>query len=132
MLDIDIQDADIRDIFRPISRDSQKPIIAEFTSIIKKEKLLGAVKTFNKGKKKGDKLNTTHLNLEIPMQPVYIAEALTQKQQRLFYHARRFAAEHKYDFCWTVRGVVYLRKKESAPQIRIDDELTLQELQKQK
>lgn len=132
VVNLDIVDADIRDIFRPITRDSEKPIIAEFSSILKKEKLISAVKNFNKGKQKGEKLNTNHLNLKIPVQPVYVAEALTQKQQRLFYHARKFAAEHKYDYCWTVRGMVYLRKKETAPQIRVDDEFTLEDLRKQK
>lgn len=131
VVNLDIQDADIRDIFRPFSKDAQKPIIAELSSVMKKEKLINAVKTFNKGKNKGEKLNTNHLNFNIPMQPVYIAEALTQKQQRLFYLARKFAAEQKYDFCWTVRGVVYLRKKETAPQIRVDDPLTLEDLRKQ-
>lgn len=59
MVNLDIQVADIRDIFRPITRDLQKPIIAEFSSVIKKEKLISAVKNFNKGKQKGKKLNTT-------------------------------------------------------------------------
>lgn len=132
VVNLDIQDADIRDIFRPFSKDTQKPIIAELSSVIKKEKLIYAVKSFNKGKNKGEKLNTNHLNLDIPVQPVFVAETLTQKQQRLFYLARKFAADQKYDFCWTVRGVVYLRKKETAPQIRVDDSLTLEDLRKQK
>lgn len=132
VVDLNIQDADIRDIFRPFSKDSRKPIIAELSSVMKKEKLINAVKTFNKGKNRGEKLNTNHLNLDIPVQPVFIAEALTKKQQRLFYLARMFAAEQKYDFCWTVRGVVYLRKKETAPQIRVDDPLTLEDLRTQK
>ncbi|XP_026746537.1 uncharacterized protein LOC113507810 [Trichoplusia ni] len=125
---IDIKDSDIRDIYRITAKDSSNPIITEFTTVIMKEKVLSAVKNFNKCRQKGDKLNTGHLSIQGPNKPVFIAETLTQKSQRIFFLARAFAKEHGFAFCWTSRGAIYVRKSENLPQIRIQDEEDLEKL----
>ncbi|KAH9636859.1 hypothetical protein HF086_008308 [Spodoptera exigua] len=117
----------IKDIYRIKSKDSSKPIIAEFTTVLIKEKVLGNVKIFNKSKIPSKKLNSTHLGLQGQL---YLAETLTTKAQKLFYLARNFQKQYNYDFCWTSHGVIYLRKKGESPHIKIISEMDIEQLRK--
>lgn len=74
------------------------------------------------------KLNTSHLKLEGASKPIFIAETLTTKGNRLFFLARDFAKANKYIYCWTSYGKVYLRKIEGSPLIRINEDADLIEL----
>lgn len=124
-----IGDSEIKDIYRTSNtKDSARPIIVEFSSVLKKEALISAIKTFNKNKPNADKLNTTHLGIAVPKKGIFVSETLTPKTQRLFYLAREFAKENNYDFCWTSRGIVYLRKSEKKPFNRIISENDLSNL----
>lgn len=127
-LKVDVQDCDIKDIYRIKTKDSSFPIITEFSSVMKKEKILKASKTFNKSKPKGEKLNTSHLQLKTTVKPVYLSETLTPKTQRLFFLARDLQKNLNFTFCWTSHGVVYLRRDENSPQIRINHEADLEAL----
>lgn len=129
-LNIDIKTQDIKDIYRLKSKDSANPIVAEFSTVLLKEKLISAVKLFNKTKKKGEKLNTSHMKLQCPQKPIFISETLTYRTQRIFFLARNFQKTHGYTFCWTSHGVVYLRKNENTPQIKINSEAELENLRK--
>ena len=126
-LNININQADVKDIHRIRSKGDSFPIIVNFNSVITKEKLVKGVKTFNKTRKQGDKLNTTHLKLKIN-QPVYVSERLTFKGQKLYYLARTHYKSCGYNFCWTSRGVVYVRKNSDDPQIKINSEEDIQKL----
>lgn len=127
-INVEIQEANIRDIYRVNAKDKSNPIIVDFTSVLCKEKVIKGTKTFNKTKSKGDKLNSSHLKLKQRLSPIFIAEALTLKSQRLFYLARLFQKQHHYAFCWTSHGVVYLRKNENSSQIRITAEEDIEAL----
>ncbi|CAK1553275.1 unnamed protein product [Leptosia nina] len=131
-INIDIRESDVRDIYRINSKDSSNPIIAEFTSVLVKEKILSAVKSFNKKKQKGEKLNTGHFGTVGPIKPAFVTETLTQQTQKIFYLARTFQKEHGYDFCWTSRGVVYLRKNSNLSQIKIECQADLDKLKQLK
>lgn len=114
--------SDIKDVFR-IPNSKQHQIIVEFTSVIQKEKILKAVREFNKKQDKSNKLNTEHLSINhVPKQPVFVSESLSTKNRRLHSLSRDFASAHKYKFCWTSAGKVYLRKDENSPYIRINSE----------
>lgn len=130
-MDLNLKESEIKDVYRINTKDSSNPIITEFTTVLKKEKIIKAVKAFNKNKKPGEKLNTSHLKLETPMKPVYVSETLTHKTQRLFHLARNFQKNYNYMFCWTTHGVVYLRKDEKSPQLRISTEEDIEKLNKQ-
>lgn len=118
--------SELRDIYRPTSkRDSSRPIVVDFCSVVKKEDFLSAVKSFNKDKDRDHKLNTTLLKTNTEQKPVYVSEYLTYKQRRIFYQARLFATDNGFAFCWTSRGVTYLKKKEGAPFIRVNNETDL-------
>lgn len=130
-LNIEVQTNDIKDTFRLNAKDSSHPIVAEFTTVLMKDKVLKSVKEYNKNKTKNDKLNTKAIDLPEPAKPIYISESLTYKTQRLYYLARVFQRDHGYDFCWTSQGIVYLRKKEKLPQIRISSEADLEAIKKQ-
>lgn len=127
-INIDIKASDIRDIYRIPAKDSSKIIITEFTSVIMKENVLLAIKKFNKNKPKEQKLNTSHLKLKSSSNPIFVAETLSQKSQRLFYLARVFQKQHGYLFCWTSRGVIYLRKIDKGPLFAIHNEADLDKL----
>lgn len=129
-INVDIQHNDIKDIYRIKTGKEHKPIVAEFCSVIKKENVLAGIKNFNKGKISQQKFNTTHLNIMDQKKPVYVSELLTQKTQRLFFLSRDFAKANGFTYCWTSRGIVYLRKTEATQQIRINDEMDLANLAK--
>ncbi|XP_073967330.1 uncharacterized protein [Choristoneura fumiferana] len=121
----EINRSDIKDIYRLKSKDSSEPIIAELTSVLVKERVIKAVKHFNKTKPVGEKLNTTHFQFQQPAKPVFVSETLTSKAQRLFSAARAVQREYGYAFCWTSHGVVYLRKDENSPLVKISNEAKL-------
>lgn len=121
-IDVDIEQNAIKDIYRPSSKDSSAPIVVELTTVLLKENILDKVKKFNKSKKAGYKLNTSHIGLQCPVKPVYISETLTTKAQKLFYLARTFQKQYHYAFCWTAHGVIYMRKDEKSPHIKVSSE----------
>lgn len=129
-LSVNIDQNSIKDIYRIKSKDASSPVIVDFTSVLKKEKMLKAVKQFNKSKEKGSKLNTTHLNRDYQSKPLYVSETLTAKNQKLFYIARQFQKSHGYSFCWTANGVVYLKQNKGSSFVRINDFNDLDSLRK--
>lgn len=131
--DVELQDSDIRDVYRiKTNKDNIKPIMIELNSTLKKEKILQGIKNLNKRKAKEDKLSTGNLKLPGPPRPVYVSEALTFKAQRIFYLARQFAQDNGYSYCWTSRGFVYIRRVEGEAPTRIDKESDIGKLLKRK
>lgn len=118
----------IRDIYRIPAKDGSNPVIVEFITVLTKDSVLREVKNFNKSKTKGNKLNTTYINSDYPLKPIYISETLTQKTQKLYYQARMFKKSYGYTFCWTSNGIVYLKKNADASQIRITNATDLEKL----
>ncbi|KAI5643909.1 hypothetical protein NE865_04085 [Phthorimaea operculella] len=104
-VNVEINETDIKDIFRTKSKTT---IIAEFSTAPKKEKVLTAIKHFNKGKRTEEKLHTAHLNLAGEKMPIYVAESLTKKTSKLFFNVRKFAKTMNFP-CWTSRGTIFLR-----------------------
>lgn len=125
---------EIKDVYRQQTgkKTIVRPITVEFTSVLKKEALLGSTKKFNKERKGSDKLNTSHLRIKGPSQPVFISESLTFKAKQLFRLAREFKVSHGYHHCWTANGIVYLRQKEGSPHIRVLNEADIKKLDNQK
>jgi hypothetical protein len=111
---------EIKDVFRINAKNQNKPIIAEFTTVIAKEKIINAHKIFNKGQQ--GKLCTSDLKIEGPKMLIYMSESLTSKIRRIHFMARNFAAQHDYKFCWTSYGRVYLRKADGTQKIQIVDD----------
>lgn len=130
VLDFSLQYHEIKDIYRTKNKTGNGSIIVDFCSTLKKESFLKSVRKFNT-KNGANKLNTSHLVMEGPKKPVYIAEHLTQKGRRLNYLARTFAQQNGYKFCWTSFGKTYLRQDEGKPHTRIDSESDIAKLQQQ-
>lgn len=132
-LSIKLEDSEVKDIYRTSARkDATRPIVVDFCSIIKKDSVLRAVKDFNKNKSNDDKLNTLHLNVVGPKKGVFISETLTHKTQQIFYKAREFAKEFNYMYCWSSRGLIYLRKAENLPYVRVTCESDIEKLKSTK
>lgn len=127
-LNVNIESSNIREIFRVKSKDNSNPIIIELDTVLRKHNVIKGVKEFNKNRNKNDKLNTTHIGLQTPAQPIYISESLTSNAQKLYAQARDFCKNYGYKFCWTSHGIVYLRHKIDSPQIRVNSETDLDKL----
>ncbi|CAG4977991.1 unnamed protein product [Colias eurytheme] len=121
-LNVNITSSDIFDVFRtkPNSQ-GMKPLIIEFNSVITKERILQSFKKYNQIHKP-DFFNSANLKIEGPSKQVYMSESLTAKTRHLFYLARDFAKTNNYNFCWTSRGFVYLKKKEGSQAIRVNSQ----------
>lgn len=126
LIKVDINENDIKDIYcKKTHKDTQKLIVYELTSVIQKEKIMEAVRVFNKGKQNKDKLNSEHLGLSSPKLPIYVSEALTQKTQRLLYDAKKISKDKGFVHCCTYRGSVYIRKVDKGKYIKINNEIDL-------
>lgn len=125
-LEANIQPADIRDVSRLPSRKESKTsnITIEFTNTLQKSNFLLAAKQFNINHST-DKINSTHLGLNGPKTPIYIAEQLTPLTKKLFYEARNFAKLNRFAFCWTSNGRVMLKKTVDGQYIIIKNEQQL-------
>ena len=126
---VGIGESQLRDIYRlpgkSTTSSSPRPIIAEFTSVQTKQTLLSAVRTYNKGRGRDDKLNTAVIGMPGERRPVYISEHLPASTKKLFYQAREFAKNNTFKFCWISNGNVFLRKLEGEKQILVSSEKCL-------
>lgn len=128
IINVNIESTCINDIYRLKSKNTTGPVIVSFTTTLKKENIIKGIKRFNDSRGRGEKLNTHHLDSTLPPKPIYVSEALTHNAQKLYYLARNFQRNHGYAFCWTLNGIVYLRKDENSPHIRILTEADLEKL----
>lgn len=127
-LNVPLNSADIRDVYRTKSKPgANKHIVVDLNSVVVKNDVINAVKSFNKDKSKS-KFSTTSLGLVGTSKPVYISEYLSPKTKRLYHLARAFAASNKFAYCWTSYGRVYMRQRERGPLIRIDTEEDLNKI----
>ncbi|CAG9791861.1 unnamed protein product [Diatraea saccharalis] len=127
VLSFGIETSDIKDIFRLVSKSlSLKPIIVEFTTVLKKEAFLNSAREFRKSKRMN--LNTTHLKLQGPSEIIYMSESLTTNTKRLYGKARKFASENNYQYCWTKHGQIFLRKENGSKVTKIIKEEDLNAL----
>lgn len=127
-LNVPLKDTDIRDVFRTNSKtEACKPIVVELCSVLLRDKIIKAVKDYNKTHK-NSKFNSTNLMIEGAPKPVYVDEYLTFLTKRLYSITRQFAKTNGYDFCWVSHGVVYLRKTQGTPLFRIEGEGDLDKL----
>lgn len=128
-LEIKMQVADIRDVSRRLSKkeSSNSSLTVEFMNTLTKTNFLLAVKDYNK-RNPTNKINSTHLGIDAPKTPIYIAEQLTTYSKRLFYLARNFAKANQYLFCWTAEGRILMKKTPDSPSIVIKNEMQLHKM----
>ncbi|KAJ8704277.1 hypothetical protein PYW08_013001 [Mythimna loreyi] len=133
LVGVPITEPELRDIYRLPGKSTPAttacPIIAEFTSVNTKQKLISAVRAYNKKiENKDNKLNTEQIGIPGKRQPVYVAELLPTSSKKLFHLAREFSKNNSFAFCWTSNGNIFLRKKEGDKQVLIKSEKCLQDL----
>lgn len=121
-----VQIHEIKDVFRTKTKNENKPIIVELTSVLKKEAILDSLKKFKRDR--NGQLESSSLGIQGPSTRVFISETLTSKNKRLFALARDFAKTNSYKYCWTSHGYVFLRKSDGQPAIRITSEEDLAHL----
>lgn len=126
-LNVPVQKTDIRDVYRINNKSENQPIIAEFTSVMLKESIVGSTKVYNKTYKTS-KFSTSNLKIQGPSKPVFISECLPAKTKKLFFLAREFAKQNGYKYCWTTRGQVYLRRADGSSLVKINNESDLEAL----
>lgn len=122
------QSSEVRDIYRVNTKnENNQPIVAEFSTVILRDKIIGSVKSYNKKYATG-KLSTEHLKLDGPPKPIFVSESLTIQAKKLFFMAREFAKGNEYKFCWASRGRIYLRRSDGATLIKVNNESDLENL----
>lgn len=127
----DVKDAELLDIRRlPGKPDQPRPVLVHLLSTHAKDKILQSVRIFNL-QNKSNKLNSSHIGLFGSPSPIYVAEHLTPKARKLFFLARELARVNKYQFCWTSRGKVFLRREAGSTLITIADEQEINKLKTQ-
>lgn len=124
VVNVSIQSSEIKDIFRINSNTEHKTILADFTSVLIKEKIIQSVKKFNKTNNVA-KLDTQQLHIDGPKLPIFVSDNLTPKTKRLFFLARDYATHQRFKYCWSSVGKVFLRKEDGSPIIRINSEADL-------
>lgn len=129
VIDVSIQPSEIRDVFRINSNTEHKTILAEFTTVLMKDKINQSIKMFNKTNKDA-KLNTQQLHIDGPKLPIFVSDNLTPKTKRLFFLARDYATHQGFKYCWSSFGKIFLRKEDGSPIIRINSEADLTSLNK--
>ncbi|CAG4990139.1 unnamed protein product [Parnassius apollo] len=97
------------------------PIIVDFTSTVKREKVVKATRTYNKINT-GECLSAASLNMDGATKPIYVSEHLTASTRYLFYLARMFAQKHNYENCWTSFGKVYLKRNQNESRIYVSSQ----------
>ncbi|KAJ8724445.1 hypothetical protein PYW08_015919 [Mythimna loreyi] len=126
IVDAEIKYNDIKDIYRIKPHEKSNgtgTIIAEFSTVLGKERVLTATKKFNKDKQLCDKLHTEHFNLKSEKKPIYVSESITKKTAKLFSQVREFAKANGFT-CWIFRGAVFLRfKNNERVQIKSEHDL---------
>ncbi|KAJ8715262.1 hypothetical protein PYW08_005243 [Mythimna loreyi] len=119
----------LRDVYRlPGKKGSTRPIVAEFLTVPRKNQVLEACRTFNKGLPSTEKLNTGHIGVPGEVKPVYIADHLPRSQRQLFFEARSFAKTNKYKFCWFQNGKIFLREREGVDSVIVKSIACLKKL----
>lgn len=126
-LDFDLTDS-LKDVHRlPSKREkTQSSISIDLKSTLIKSQFLNAVKKFNQSH--SESLNSTHLGIKLPKQPVYASELLTPKVKRLLFLAKDFARSANYTYVWASNGRVLIRKAEGQPYIIIKNETDIIDL----
>lgn len=102
------------------------PILVTLNSIILKNRIIKAVRTFNSQNK--EKINTSFLLLNDKQQVIYVYEHLPPKTRRLHFLGRELVRAGKFKYCWVHNGKVLLRKGEGLKPIYITDESQIHDL----
>lgn len=132
LVGINTQSSDIRDAYRlPAKPGKPKTIVAEFSNVAHKINFLSAIRKFNEPRAKGDKLNSSMLDIEGKSCPIYVSEYIPGSGRKLFFQCRDFAKANNFRFCWTANNKIFIRKDEQSKTIRVDSEATLSAIKSQ-
>lgn len=127
VLGAEIQPSEIKDVYRLKTKTATSTIVTEMTTVVAKNKILKAVKDYNKNNS-GSKLSTSTLGISGPKIPIYLSESLTNKDRKLFAMARETRKTLDYKYCWTNNGRIFLKKVDGAMRIEIKSEADLEAL----
>lgn len=125
VMNMDIQSNELRDIYRiPGKPGICRPIVAEFTSVCKRNELLTNVRKYNKERSIENKLNTQVIGIPGERRSIYVDEHLPPATKKLLYETRQFAKAHNYA-SWYSNGRILLRQDPANKPIHIKSEKCL-------
>ena len=120
--EISIQDIDIAHRVNPRKQvpNRPRPIVCKFTRRLAREQIMRRRREISK---------VIPSNVGLPdastLSNAMIVDHLTPKVQSLFAEAKLAKDRFNYRYCWTKKGVVYLRKSEESRAIKIKDNSAL-------
>lgn len=118
----------VRQVYQ-IKTSPRKTVVVEYQSSQHSKAVLKAVKNYNKANN-NEKLNSTSLGIPGSQAPIYVSESLTQLARKIFFNARQIQKKYDYRYCWTAKGIVYIRKSEDSPVIQLKTAEQLEKIQK--
>lgn len=124
---VDVQPSDIKDIYKIENKSGNFTVVTEFTSVLKKNKILNGAKEFNRTNFK-NKLSSETIGLSGPASPIFVNESLTNKDRKLFSMARDKCNTLKYKYCWTNKGRIFMRRRDGDKRVEIKNEADLEAL----
>ena len=123
-LNCNIKESDIDAVFRIKSVKPANPplIMVKFHQLAVRDRLYDARKLFIK-----NAVDTTSLQFT-QKQRIYINEALSKAQQRLFQKTRQKKSELGWKYAWTFHGQVFLRQSKTHDSVKITSDRDLLDL----
>lgn len=116
---IELSDMDIDDVSRVGPRrgagsvsSSPRPVVLRFVRHTQRQEFLKAAKL---------RRGITSADIEVtgPSNKLFFNERLTKENRSLFRQARLQKSAHRYSYCWTSNGRIFIRKYEGGPVIAI-------------
>ncbi len=102
-----------------ISSKAEAPIIVKLSSRKKREQFM-----WKTTKEKARKLKTTDFGFTVAAgsqsKKIFINESLTQRNKNLLRLAKIKKTELDYKYVWSRNGVIYMRKEDSSPPIKVN------------
>lgn len=113
VLNVQVNETDIDELYRINSADKKSRFIVKFTRTLLKQKLIGGIKM-----KKS--LYTNEVGLEGESQ-IYLNEYLSQRNNDLWKEAKKLRSTNKVKFAWIRDGEVYVRHHEGGERIHVNN-----------
>lgn len=101
----------------PAAAKKPKTLLVTFKSKQLRDKFITSART--------KKVKAKEFHENFPDAPVFVNERLTIERKRLIYQARLRKNANEYKYLWTKSGVIYVKKTDTSPLIRIMSETDL-------
>ena len=120
---VSIPDIDIAHRVQPRRNNGgrARPIVCKFVRRLAREQVMAVRRNMRS-------VDPRQVNLppETSLNQAGVYDHLTPRRQKLFADAKSFKVNNNFKFCWTKNAMIYLRKSEDSPPIKVNDQRDLE------